>query len=119
MSNVFNLPTEDDCTIVLQPIGKRIDVMEVYDMYIESKRESTDLKREGTHAYRPIFIDKFKDAYDVELSSTAAAMLIQAVSLQSIELKKKCLNLPTYSDIIQALATPSPSNPSTSDSSTK
>jgi len=119
MQNVFNLPSEDDCTLVLQPIGKRLDVMEVYDMYLDSKREAAELKREGPHPYRPVFIDKFKSTYDVDLSPTAAAMLIQAVSLQNIELKKKCLNLPTYSDIIQGLATPSTSSPSTSDFSTK
>ena len=119
MANVFNLPTEDECSIILQPINKVLDVMEVYDLYLESKKEAAELKREGPHPYRHVFIDKFKAAYDVDLSSTAAAMLIQAVSLQNIELKKKCLNLPTYSDIIQGLATQSPSNPSTSDSSTK
>lgn len=98
MSNVFQLPTEDECTIVLQPVNVRVDITEAYEMYINSKKEATQLQREDAYAYRPIFIDKFKAVYGVELSVTAATLLIQTLSFSMLDLKKKCSGLPTYSD---------------------
>jgi hypothetical protein len=118
MENIFNLPTEEECTlsIVMPTSTLKVDVMEVYEMYLASKRAATELKREDPLAFRPIFIEKFNERYEVELNNTSAALLIQAVSLQNVELKKKCSALHSYLDVIQVLQTPSPSTEPMQDS---
>ena len=116
MSNTFNLPTEEDCSLVIKPYDKKVDILEVYDMYTDSRKQAETLGREAepgnSRPHIPLFVDMFKTAYDIELTFSSAVMLIQRVSLLTIELKKKCEGLLIFSDS-------TPESPQSSDPSTE
>ena len=98
MSNTFNLPTVEDCTLVIQPQNTTVDIMEVYDMYTESKKQAEGFGREGPRPHVPVFMEMFLERYAIELTFASAVMLIQRVSLLTIDLKKKCEGLLLFSD---------------------
>jgi hypothetical protein len=98
MANTFDLPTEEDCTLIIKPSGLSVDIMQVYDMYTDSRKEAERLGREGPRPHIPIFIEMFHAAYKIELTFSSAVMLIQRVSLLTIDLKKKCEGLLIFSD---------------------
>ncbi len=90
--NIFNLPTQDECTITLVQEGKSVDcdVYEVHELTMDAR---TEAEKTGAN-YGDIFINSMFDRYEVKLTYSAAKLLILKVREMMVEIKKKCTQLP-------------------------
>jgi len=92
MTNVFNLPSVEDCTIHLVYEGNDIpcDIYEIHELMMEARTEAEQLNV----SYGDLFINKMFERYNVKLTYSASKLLILKVRELMVDIKKKCTPLP-------------------------
>jgi hypothetical protein len=85
----FFLPNKETTTINLKATdgsAVQVEVIDVIELFQEAKMEAD---RSGVKEWLPYFVKAIKK-FDVEISKTAAVMLVELATSELVKLKKSC-----------------------------